>query len=457
MTMAAEAGGPGYRDLEQHAAGLPNMDTTIGTFQADKEAAFTPKLGEVKPSQIFWGRRRGIDEDTVADLDKALARDGGFLQQIAVRDEEAKGYRLIYGLQRLEAWKRHFGEQTPMPAKIYPPHTPDALIAMIEDEENLFRKELTSDERTVREMRWVAAFKKLNGGQAVVPVSASGGAAESGNPIPILTRARRGRGNKGMAQQVADKFGIGKRAVNVRRRSAAAVIGKEIDFDCDTPEELERKAPELERKADKRQHAEAKAKRPKRKERAPQEVVDDSGEIDSELEEVWTAFSALSERKQLKIMLRACRLRSWALRMGSARRDPVVDEEPAVVLPLKAAPATYDTAVDSQPEQQEGGADVSADDLQHPSSADSHAADQEPVLLWICRLRQRPTAPRLNRSPSSSTTLWVLAPSTCRLPMTTPPRSPMTTPPRMPVPTRSLVARRGAPTANTHSRRATRA
>ena len=41
-----------------------------------------------------------------------------------------------------------------------------------------------------------------------------------------------------MAQQVADKFGISKRAVNMRRTSAEAVIGEEIDFDCDTPEEL---------------------------------------------------------------------------------------------------------------------------------------------------------------------------------------------------------------------------
>jgi hypothetical protein len=67
-----------------------------------------------------------------------------------------------------------------------------------------------------------------------------------------------------MAQQVAEKVGIGKRAVNMRRKSAAAVIGEEIDLDRDTPEELERKAAELE-KADKRQRAESKVEQPKRR------------------------------------------------------------------------------------------------------------------------------------------------------------------------------------------------
>jgi hypothetical protein len=30
------------------------MDTALRTFQADKEAAFTPTLGEVKLRDIFW-------------------------------------------------------------------------------------------------------------------------------------------------------------------------------------------------------------------------------------------------------------------------------------------------------------------------------------------------------------------------------------------------------------------
>jgi hypothetical protein len=189
-----------------------------------------------------------------------------------------------------------------------------------------------------------------------------------------------------MAQQVADKFGISKRAVNMRRNSAAAVIGEEIDFDCDTPEELERKAAELERKADKRLHTEPKAKGPKDRERAPQEVVDDSREIDSEIEEVWRAFSALSERKQLKIMLRACQLRGWALRMGRARRVPAVDEEPelAVDSPAEVPPAT-EAAAEVQPEQPDAAADLATEDLQvadddgsdDAAAGVAKAADQE--------------------------------------------------------------------------------
>ena len=88
------------------------------------------------------------------------------------------------------------------------------------DEENLFRKELTAAERTAQEARWVAASKKLSGGNLVTPVSETGEAAESGNPIPILTRARRGRGNKGMAQQVADNLVSGEELdaeVNISR------------------------------------------------------------------------------------------------------------------------------------------------------------------------------------------------------------------------------------------------
>jgi hypothetical protein len=167
------------------------------------------------------------------------------------------------------------------------------------------------------------------------------------------------------------------------------VAGEGIDFDCDTPEELERKAAELE-KADKRRHAE-KAERPKRRKPAPR--VEDTtpaeshaGEIDSEIEEVWRAFSALSERKQLKIMLRACQLRGWALRMGRARRVPAVDEEPelAVNSPAEVPPATHDAA-EVQTEQPDAAADLAAEDLQvadddgsDDAAADvAEAADQE--------------------------------------------------------------------------------
>jgi hypothetical protein len=94
------------------------MHTAIGTFQVHQKGAITPKRGEVKPREIFWLGRREIHEKTVTDLVEALARDGRFLQDIGVRDEGAHGYLLIFGANRLEAWKRHFGEQTPIPADI---------------------------------------------------------------------------------------------------------------------------------------------------------------------------------------------------------------------------------------------------------------------------------------------------------------------------------------------------
>ena len=61
-----------------------------------------------------------------------------------VREEGATGYRLIAGHHRLEAWKRHFGKQVPIPAIIYPPNTPDALIIVLKIEENLHPNELSA-------------------------------------------------------------------------------------------------------------------------------------------------------------------------------------------------------------------------------------------------------------------------------------------------------------------------
>ena len=96
------------------------MDATNGTVWTDSQAGTTPKLGKIKPIDIVSLERREIDEDTVADLVKALIRDGGFLHPIVVRAEGAARYRLIAGHHRLEAWKRHFGERQPIPADIYP-------------------------------------------------------------------------------------------------------------------------------------------------------------------------------------------------------------------------------------------------------------------------------------------------------------------------------------------------
>ncbi len=61
-----------------------------------------PEARQVKPIDIFSAQRREIDEKIVTDLEKALARDGGFFHPILVRDEGATGYRLISGLHRVE-------------------------------------------------------------------------------------------------------------------------------------------------------------------------------------------------------------------------------------------------------------------------------------------------------------------------------------------------------------------
>jgi hypothetical protein len=112
-----------------------------------------------------------------------------------------------------------------------------------------------------------AALKKLNGGKAVAALSDSGETAETGSVIPGLAPATGGRGNKGLAQKVAEKAGISKRAVNMRLKAASAATREKIDLDRDTPEELE--------KADKRLRAEPKLERPKRRKPAPPRVVED--------------------------------------------------------------------------------------------------------------------------------------------------------------------------------------
>ena len=379
------------------------MDTTL------KEAAATPMRGEVKPIHTFCSPRRGIDEDTVADLGKALERDGGFLHPIAVRTEGPGRYRLIAGLHRLEAWERCFGNQRPIPAIIYPSGTPDARITMLEIQENLFRKELTAAEREAQIIRLAAELKKLNGGKPATPVSESGEVAESGNPIPSLSPASGGRGHKGVAQKVAEKARIGKRAVNLRVKAASAAIGEKIDLDGDTPEELERKA-------DKRQRAEPKVQRPKRRKPASRVGVEDAtqpakqqdGELGSQLEGMWNSFNASGRAAQLRFIHDAClHLGFDPLKMASPAAFGLADEEPELAedLPAERAPATDDAAVDSEAEQDDAAvaqaeqgddaavaeaeqgddaADIGAEDLQDAGDDVPETADQEPGAATKC-------------------------------------------------------------------------
>ena len=73
-----------------------------------------------------------------------------------------------------------------------------------------------------------AALKKLNGGEPPMPVLHPGEAAKSGTVSPSLARARGGRGNsrgnKGLAQKIAEKAGIRIRSVNRILKEAAAAI-----------------------------------------------------------------------------------------------------------------------------------------------------------------------------------------------------------------------------------------
>lgn len=276
----------------------------------------------------------------MAGLVEALTRGGRFLHPVVVRAEGADRYRLVAGLHRLEAWTRRFGEQRPIPAIIYPSDTPDALITVLEIEENLRRKELTTGERQAQTIRLAAALKELEGWKPETPASASGRAAKSGTMSPGLAPARGGRGNKGVAQKVAEKAGISKRSVNRIVKAASVAIGEEIDLDRDTAEELGRKA-------HKRQHAERKVVHLKR--RKPALRVEDptppaephAGEIDSQIEALWKAFNAIGRTYQLRFIDDACvGLGLDPLKMAPPTAFGLADEEsePAEDLTARGCP-----------------------------------------------------------------------------------------------------------------------
>jgi hypothetical protein len=94
----------------------------------------------------------------------------------------------VTGLHRLEASRRRFGEQAPIQAIVYPPDTPDAVIEVLQIEENLSRKELTAAECQTQTIRLAAALKKLD--------EDSGEVAQTGNLVPGLATAGGGRGNR---------------------------------------------------------------------------------------------------------------------------------------------------------------------------------------------------------------------------------------------------------------------
>jgi hypothetical protein len=248
--------------------------------------------------------------------------------------------------------------------------------AILEYEENLLRKDLTAAERERQTILLAAALKKLDCEKSLTPVSASG---ETGNLVPRLASAAGGRGNKGVAQRVAEKAGITKRAVRKRLKAASAAIGEKIDLDRDTTEELERKAGELERRAERRQHTERKVVRPKRRNPAPCAVTEDAtpppdphaGES-SQIEVARKAFYALASKDQFRFIYEICRsVGLEPLKMASRGTFGLDNEEPelAVVLTAEAAPATDDAA------------DLSAEDLQDAGAAVFQAAEQQPEVV----------------------------------------------------------------------------
>jgi DNA-binding MarR family transcriptional regulator len=322
------------------------METAIATLQALEDAATTRTRDEVKPIHVTLAERRGLDEATVADLVKALERDGHFLHPIVVRAEGADDYRLVAGLHRLEAWTRRFGDQRPIPAIVYPSDTPDEQITVLEIEENLLRKELTAAERETLTIRLAGALKKLEGEKPATGLPVSGSTATSG-----------GRGKKAATAKLAGKLGVTKTAVQKRIKAASAAIGETIDLDRDTPEELERKA-------DKRQHA-GTVERPRRSKPggATKGSTGAAADVDGQLEDLWKTFDALGRTHQLRFIHAAC----LGLGLDPVKMAPPAvfgladdDPEPAVEPPV----APDDSAVGSDAGQGDDAADNGAEDLQ---------------------------------------------------------------------------------------------
>ena len=318
------------------------METTTGASQAYEKAPITAERGDVMPVHIFWLQRREIDDDEVARFVNILTRDGQFINRIAVRAEGAGQYRLIAGLHRLEAWKHYFGEQQPIPATIYPPDTPDALIEVLEFEENLRRKELNAAQREAQTIRLVAALKKLDGEKPATELSVSGSNAKPAT--------RGGRGKKAATARLADRIGLSKAGMQKRIKAVAAAIGEEIDPDLDTPEELERKA-------DKRQHAGRTIRLLKPRKPAPVSAIEDPAQPakpqDAEIEDLWKAFDAIGKPYQLRFVHDASRhLGLDPLKMAPPAAFGLTDEEPELDVSPRAevAPAT-EGAVAEQAEQ----------------------------------------------------------------------------------------------------------
>jgi ParB-like chromosome segregation protein Spo0J len=198
---------------------------------------------------VSYDKRRPLDHDKLGELTESI-RQRGLLQPIGVQRLNGR-YRLIWGAHRFEAWsqlmRRAFAgvEETRnsdearaelnrwmhIPAVVYPADLPEAMLAVLEIEENLRRKELSIEEKAECTMRLAAALKELK-------------EAESRHDVEF-TEPTTGRGHKGIVQQVAEREGVAHTAIRHRAKVAEKLIDEPVDLAKDKPAELTRKADKM--------------------------------------------------------------------------------------------------------------------------------------------------------------------------------------------------------------------
>jgi hypothetical protein len=210
--------------------------------------------------------RRPIDREKLGELTESI-RQRGLLQPIGVQRLNGR-YRLIWGAHRFEAWAqilriararatgapdqdeamREINRWLAIPAIVYPADLPEPMLKILEIEENLRRKELTTEEKGACDMDLAAALKELEAMESRDPPDFSG----------MSNAPTAGRGHKGAVQKVAERLDVDHSTVRNRVRKAAEAIGEPVDLGKDTPDELRRKADKV-RTAPKR----ARARKPK--------------------------------------------------------------------------------------------------------------------------------------------------------------------------------------------------
>lgn len=163
------------------------------------------------------GRKRAADPRKVSEIAASIKQIGlldppaiYIAQGIVIDGEDAGGvYKLVYGLHRLLALKE-LGE-TVIDVKLL--DIDDDEAEMIEIAENLHRNDLTKDERYAQVRRYAELLEKKRGQKPpqVGEVSPNAG----------------GRGNKGIAAEVAEQTGLGRETVRRILNPEAAELERE--------------------------------------------------------------------------------------------------------------------------------------------------------------------------------------------------------------------------------------